>query len=334
MKRHQGEGLPDRPRAALISNDALGNFAAVTPLMQMLHAAHPGITLDYYAGTRIAQMAEAYDLASSHYSIFGTPLNDFLKRGAPADYDLVINVESSIWAKTAATLLASENSLVVGAALTEDGRAELPFADDEQGRLNADTNWIDEHLASRYEILDTGWISEIFCRLTYLEGPVPPPLMPEAEPEGDIPDVLMSTSASLDSKLWPDESWAAVTNELKNQGHSVGILGAKPSYGSKFWSGGGTEQMLIDDCGAIDLRGKFTLPEAAGALRKAKQVVTLDNGILHFAASVKTPTVGLFRHGIHRLWAPPVESVSVLEPGPNASVKDISVKRVLDAVRI
>ena len=53
------------------------------------------------------------------------------------------------------------------------------------------------------------------------------------------------------------------------------------------------------------MRGRITLPQVAGAIAKAKAVVSLDNGILHLACSTATPTVGLYRNGIHRLWAPP-----------------------------
>ena len=87
------------------------------------------------------------------------------------------------------------------------------------------------------------------------------------------------------------------------------------------------------NAGAEDMRGVLTLPQVAGALANAKSVVSLDNGILHLACSTETPTVGLYRNGIHRLWAPPSPSLKVIEPGEGATVDSISLKAVIEAVQ-
>jgi len=76
------------------------------------------------------------------------------------------------------------------------------------------------------------------------------------------------------------------------------------------------------------------LPAVAGALARAKAVLTLDNGILHMAAAAGAPTVGLFRHGIHRLWAPPVAGLTVLTAGEGKPVSEIQPERVIEAVRL
>jgi ADP-heptose:LPS heptosyltransferase len=61
-------------------------------------------------------------------------------------------------------------------------------------------------------------------------------------------------------------------------------------------------------------------------------VITIDNGILHLAAATGTPTVGLFRHGIHRLWAPPFANLTVLTPGEKKAVAEIPVQVVQEAI--
>jgi ADP-heptose:LPS heptosyltransferase len=66
--------------------------------------------------------------------------------------------------------------------------------------------------------------------------------------------------------------------------------------------------------GVQDLRGRLTLPEVAGALAQARAFVTVDNGLMHVAAAVGTPTVAIFGASPRRLWAPPVSCVRVLEP--------------------
>ncbi len=61
-------------------------------------------------------------------------------------------------------------------------------------------------------------------------------------------------------------------------------------------------------------------------------MLTIDNGILHLAVASGTPTVGLFRHGIHRLWAPPSPSLTVLTPGEGQNVAGIAVQTVQEAL--
>ena len=43
----------------------------------------------------------------------------------------------------------------------------------------------------------SGFIGEIFCRLAYLEGPIPSYRIPSAEPPIEVPPLLIATSASL-----------------------------------------------------------------------------------------------------------------------------------------
>jgi ADP-heptose:LPS heptosyltransferase len=54
---------------------------------------------------------------------------------------------------------------------------------------------------------------------------------------------------------------------------------------------------------------------------------------MHFAAAQGVPVIGLFRNGIHRLWAPPVANVRVIEPGPHHPVAEIAVETVLDTLQ-
>jgi ADP-heptose:LPS heptosyltransferase len=333
MKRYQGERLPDGANVAVITNDALGNFMVATPLMKMLTQQIPNVSLDYFGGKRVIELADNFSYVGRHYPLFGSSPHDFAARET-TNYDLVINCERMPWAMSSAAILAGPDSYVVGASVSDDGRGELPFADDERGRLNADQGWVDEDLTERFPMLDSGYVGEIFCRLAYLEGAVPAAEAPKADPGREVPDILVSCSASLDSKLWPTEKWVEVLSTLKSRGFSIGVLGAKPSVGSKFWGGTATEDAIINEAGVEDLRGTLSIPQVVGAMERCRQIITIDNGLLHAAASVGTPTVGLFRHAIHRLWAPPVESLSVIEPGPNASVADLSPELILEHVRL
>ena len=325
------QDLADNPRVALVSNDAIGNYVVLTPLIQMLHAELSPWRLDYYSGTRTREFWKADDRIDFGFPLHGSDPREAAKVALDkGPYDLVVNVEQSVWAKGFTALLAGEDGQVVGPCVDAAGRKELPFQDDERGRLWEDKRWIADDLPAQYPFLRSGFIGEIFARLCYLQGDLPPYQVPSEEPFGAVPEVLVATAASLPEKLWPIEKWKALLGGL---GRPAGLLGAKPSAQKAFWKGAGLEEELVESGLLQDLRGEFSLPEVAGALAKARLVVTIDNGILHLAVAAGTPTVGLFRHGIHRLWAPPSPSLHAITPGEGGEVADISVATVLEACR-
>lgn len=333
MRRYLGEPIGSQPKVAVISNDALGNYVVVTPLFQKLKEKYPGITLHYYGGGRTQEFWTQEPLLDAAFSLFGNDpatITRLAQQHAP--YDLVINVESSEWASCFTALLCGEETFVVGPCLASTGRGKLPLAEDEAGRLAADPEWIREGIQNEYGCLKTGFIGEIFCRLAYLDGPIPTYRLPSRLSQRELPDVLIAMSASLPEKLWPLEKWEATMRAIQGKGLSVGLLGANPSAQSAFWKGVQEENYLVEHGLVRDLRGEFTLSEVVGALGSVKRVLTLDNGILHMAASTQTPTVGLFRHGIHRLWAPPAPNVTVLTPGCGNAVAEIEVEKVREAL--
>ncbi len=310
----------------MVANDAIGNFVIATPLLQMLRAQLKPSEIDYYGGKRTLEFQNASDLFQWSFPLHGSTLEEAAAAAeARRPYDLIVNIEWGEHAQKATANLASENTLVNGPC------QGLPFSDDEQGKLQADMEWISEEITSRYAFLRTGFIGEIFCRLAYLEGDIPGYKVPESHPDMELPSMLIATAASLPEKLWPAENWAVALARLREKGITIGLIGAKPSVQSS-WKGGDLEDELVCRGLVEDLRGAFTLPQVVGALKRVSAVLTLDNGILHLAVSAQTPTVGLFRHGIHRLWAPPSPDLTVLTPGEGGEVAEIEVDRVLEAV--
>ena len=336
MKRYQGEALPERARIAVIANDALGNFVAATPLLQMLKARCPGCELHYYGGTRTAELQDASDLIDRSLRLHGTPPResafDVLARTQTGGYHLVVNLESTVLAKAFVAIACSAGSYAVGPAVGADGRGELAYADDDRGRLAADKGWMAPDVRERYPFLQSGFIGEIFCRLAYLDGPIPGYRVPIEPVEEPIPTVLVATAASLPEKLWPIENWRTILERLKANGISVGLVGAAPSEQRRYWKGEGGEEELVSGGLAEDLRGRWALPQVAGALSQAKVVLTIDNGKLHLATAAGVPVIGLFRHGIHRLWAPPSNTLTVLTAGEDRTVADIEVDKVWEAL--
>ena len=317
---------------AVLANDALGNFVACTPLLQMIRAQWRPSCLDFFGGERTQELECASDLIDARGSLFGLDVRraarGLLER---APYDVVVNLEGGALARAFVGVASGESSWVVGPALNAEGRGELAAQEDGRGRLLLDSDWTAADLVERYPFLESGFIGEIWARLAYLEGPLPAYEV-ACEPAGRaVPPVLVSAAASLSEKLWPTEKWREVLGLLRSRGLLVGLLGAKPRDQARYWTGGCTEESWVQDGLVEDLRGVFRLPQVVGALREARLLVSLDNGVLHLAAAAGTPTVGLFRHGIHRLWAPPVRQLTVLTPGEGRAVEEIPVEAVWEA---
>lgn len=333
MHRYKGERLRSGSRIALIANDALGNFAVSSPVAQVLREMHNPAVLDGFTGSRVMEIASECPWFDEAVTVYGDGPREVAERILRREpYDLVLNIENAAWAKSLVPLLAGDDGFAVGPAANKDGRGDLPFENSPEGRLWADPKWTRDSLRIDFPFLSTGHIAEIVCRCCYWDGPIPCYRLPQQDPGRDVPDVLISATASLPEKLWPVENWLELMNRIADSGRSIGLLGAKPKEGSQFWKGGDDESRIVAESPVEDLRGEFSLPEVVGALDRAQLVMTLDNGILHFACSTDTPVVGLFRNGIHRLWAPPVRNLKVVEPGVGGQVKDLSVDRVWDSL--
>jgi ADP-heptose:LPS heptosyltransferase len=331
--RYTGQPLPPNPRIGVIANDAIGNFVMATPLLQLLRTERAPERLEFFGGTRTRELQDASDLFDESVCLHGANAGDvraLLTRSG--SYDLLINLESTPFSKTMIGMLAGDRAFVAGPCIGPGGRGELPFASDARGDLWRDKAWIAADLTQRYPFLRSGFIAEIFARLSHLSGVLPPYRVPTAPPGRDVPDVLIATAASLPEKLWTAEHWRTVLSALRAKGRSVGLLGAPPAQQAQHWQGASLEDDLVREGLADDLRGAFTLPQVVGALGAAKVVLTIDNGILHLAAATATPTIGLFRHGIHRLWAPPAANVTVLTAGDGRAVTEIDPGTVLDAI--
>ena len=336
MRRYEGEAVPTGARIAVVANDAIGNFVVATPLLQMLRSELNPSQIDYYGGTRTREFEEACNLFDWSFPLHGTTLPKAVaaaerRKGETGPYHLVVNNEGTPFAKAMTAFLAGEEGFVVGPCL-DAGRGDLPYASDDRGQLASDMNWIDPDLTQRFPFLKTGFIGEIFCRLAYLKGDVPLYSVPSRDPDSDLPHLIIATSASLPEKLWPADSWVEILQRLRGRGVTAGLVGAKPSAQAQFWKGNDLENDLV--CAGLveDLRGMYTLPQVVGLLEKVCMVLTLDNGILHLAAAAQTPTVGLFREGIHRLWAPPYDGLKVLTHAPGETVADITPDMVWEAL--
>lgn len=332
MRRLMEGVLPPEPAIALLANDSLGNYVVATVVAQMIRRQYADSRLVLFSGDRVRELTEGCSLYDSVERLYGGDPAGVMARVLDArGFDWVLNLESTPMAMVMAGVLGRDGA-VTGPCVGADGRGEIPYEDTAEGAIWKDREWASAGMKGRHPQLTTGFIGEVFARAAYLRGDVPGYMVERADP-GEVPDVLIATAASLEPKLWPVDRWVELVKRLDADGLSVGLVGAKPSEQAQYWQGADAEGSILAGSPLRDFRGVWTLPQVVGALERAKFVVTLDNGILHLACATATPVVGLFRHGIHELWAPPVANLRVVEPGAGGSVAQISVDTIWDVLK-
>jgi len=106
----------------------------------------------------------------------------------------------------------------------------------------------------------------------------------------DAPLVLIHPGPSYPVKHWPRESWSTLVQELKRHGvHSIAQLGARAGSYSQ------TELEQFQPIpGVISLVQQLSLAETVALIAQADLFVGVDSGLLHIAAAVRTPSVGLW----------------------------------------
>jgi heptosyltransferase-2 len=111
----------------------------------------------------------------------------------------------------------------------------------------------------------------------------------------DRPIVALAPGAVGPSKRWPVAAWTALSHHLLAEGFAVWVLGGPSEKG--------LAQAIVGDTAARDLTGS-DLRNAILALASASAAVSNDSGLLHVAAALATPTIGIFGPTSPWHWAP------------------------------
>jgi ADP-heptose:LPS heptosyltransferase len=104
------------------------------------------------------------------------------------------------------------------------------------------------------------------------------------------PLILIHCGPSYPVKYWPPDLWAALVREIKQTCNAqVAQLGARAGS----YSNTSTDQFQPVP-GVVSLVDQLPLPETIALIAQADLFVGVDSGLLHVAASVQTPAVGLW----------------------------------------
>jgi len=100
--------------------------------------------------------------------------------------------------------------------------------------------------------------------------------------------ILIHPGPSWTVKEWPLGHWTQLVAALRERGFTnIGQLGV-----GRYMNFGQVTVPVIS--GAVSLLDAFTVEECVAAIAQAKLFVGIDSGLLHIAASTRTPAVGLW----------------------------------------
>jgi hypothetical protein len=240
------------------------------------------------------------------------------RRELAGPYDLAINCDefSEI---NLVFVSAIRPTYFAGGSLSKDFRLKVDTRHDQIQKILADYDWNSPSFLSRHsDILKSNYIGEIFCRIAYVETDYFHLELASKAPNVPIPDVLIGVTATRPAKMWPINYWKKVIQWCDDNGLTVGLLGSSPKIERSLYNAGSIEEELLAQTALIDLRGKTSLAELAGAFREAKACMAVDSGPLHIAAATNCPTVAIFGNDSDgdgaspiRLWAPRQPHVNI-----------------------
>lgn len=327
LQRYGGEALPDSPHIVVLGSCKVGNFVVSTPVLQGLKARFPGAVIGFVGSEITADFEAAHPAIAWRHSWddpapgAGLALQQALAARIAQHGPVALALNLDGFNPVTCSLVPwLAPTYVAGGSLTANLRRSLPWGDEPQQRFLADLDWDSPaFLARNQKIFSSNYIAELFCQLAYVSEYCDPTAisLPSSEPPFVVPDLLIHCTTARSAKLWPFESWRQVIQHCARNGWSVGLVGSPPAAQKEAYNAGDGEEQLLASTALIDLRGRTSLIQLAGACAKAKAVISVDAGPLHIAAAVGTPTLAIVGNDQEavgasplRLWLPRCANVS------------------------
>ena len=280
-------------RALFIRFGGLGDILLATPSLRAVHAAFPGIAIDFVVGGGMKDALAGHPLVRDVIPFDKRGVDSrldhfapFLWRIARAKYDLVVNLHPSAKSYLMAAASGAKTRLTFEKCMAVDPRT---------GRV---THAVDDF----YKELAPLGVAPLTDRS--LDFVVPADarqraaqIMAEAGIGPKDRLLLINPAASRPLNRWPLARFQEVAAYWAGQpGVTVAVTGAPPAF--KTVMDGLDEVSLAREVASADgrivnLAGRLSVKEFGAVLGRANTLLTCDTGPMHIGAAVGTPLVVL-----------------------------------------
>ena len=316
MERYSGQNLASNSHIVVLGSSKVGNFVVSTPVIRGLRKRFPSSTIGFIGSQvtadfelaipdidwRISWDNDSSDATHHFYNFLADKIRIF------GEFELAINLDGF---NPVTCVICSQlrPTYVSGGSYTLNLRKMLDWGESPEQVFLKDMDWDSLEFLHRYRgFFDTNYIAELFTKLSYVGNFVDPNeiSLPSVVPGFPVPDVLIHCTTARSAKIWPVDYWEIVVNYISSLGFTVGLIGSPPKVQSDSYNSGYSEEVLLERTSLIDLRGKTSLIELAGACKLARAVISVDAGPLHIAASTTTPTLAVVGNDFSGTGASPV----------------------------
>lgn len=326
MLRYNGVELGAGSHIVVFGSCKVGNFVVSSPALYGLRNRFPSAVIGFIGSDVTVELESAHPCIDWRMS-WDDPHPDALMHMAQricsmrAQHGLVslaINLDGFNPVTQVLTSYLAP-TYVAGSSLDCRRRKLFDWGNLPSQNFLCDSDWDSEAFAERYqEILKSNYIAELFAVMAGVSGYCEPAhiQLPYVSPGFAVPDVLIHCTTARAAKLWPFDYWKVVVDSLQSRAVTVGLVGSSPSNQQEAYNSGSSEEWLLANTDLVDLRGRTSLLQLAGACLEARAVISVDAGPLHIAAAMGCPTlavVGNDNRGTGaspvRLWMPRSQNV-------------------------
>lgn len=117
---------------------------------------------------------------------------------------------------------------------------------------------------------------------------------------GEVPVLALAPAANWIGKQWPPSAFAQLARQFTQRYDAKVAVFAAPEERASI-------QLVLEAIPQdkrLDLVGKLSLLEIAACLKQSHVFVGNDSGLMHMAAAVGAPTIGLFGPSNHQMYGP------------------------------
>jgi len=349
-------------RLLIVALRAMGDVLLTTPIIRAVKQAHPAVHIDILVealpasalrhnpylrhiiisparGSHLLKYLnivqqlrkERYDYALDFLS---TPGSGWLTRLSGAKFRLGWDIPYRRWAFNHRILRPKETiyaPLIKARFLSELGIHNLVEPQPELFPLNEDDDWAQDWLGKKG--ISIGRIRAVTNKDS-ISSKSPGNNIGESESAVDGNNspqyrvIGLAPYCKRASRMWSIENWRRLITALNDRLPTVFILFAAPNEHSYLANLKRIEGGRVEWAGALDIL------KAAALLKRCRIVLTGENGLLHIAVAVKTPTYSIFcGKDAPAQWIPPESPLHrAADLRGSAMADDTQIQRLIDEI--